>query len=160
MFLTLGTLPHEPTWRAWLAAAEGLLPTTVALRAGVCRAEGGAGAPLPPACLPLEQHGRRLGGVLYIVYAHVPPGLPGTLVCSQPWSPAAQLPERCRRASSYCSEQPACAASIAGFSPDSLFGASNAAIQERVPTRWGTHTLWEATRALLRAAAADPANQR
>lgn len=49
--------------------------------------------------------------------------------------------------------------SAAVFPPDSLFG-NGTIIPTRVPTRWGSHTLVEAARALLLAAAADPANQR
>ena len=46
----------------------------------------------------------------------------------------------------------------AAFPPASLFSAAMIAV--RVPTKWGTHSLVEATRELLWAAAADPANLR
>lgn len=49
---------------------------------------------------------------------------------------------------------------IAGFPPESLFSGEGVLLAEHVPTEWGTHTLVEAARELLWAAAADPMNQR
>lgn len=48
----------------------------------------------------------------------------------------------------------------AGYPQESLFGGPGTLIEGRVVTQWGAFSLVEATRELLRAAAADPTNQR
>lgn len=89
LFLTQGKLPHEATWRAWFAAAEGWLPAAAVVQgsacsvpegelwrlAAACGAVGTTGAGwVSPAATLSRQH-------LFSVYVHVPPQFPSGCCC-------------------------------------------------------------------------------
>ena len=142
MFLTRGDLPYEPLWRAFLDSASELGDTAAEMQAAAATAGAGTG----------EQQGRQSqpdfgGGGSSRNTATLwqrlfgGGGRPADASC---WA---------RLYSIYTHPAP-------GWShpPGSLFAGHEVACRQAV--EWGNHSVIDAERALLRAALADPANQR
>ena len=142
MFLTRGDLPYEPLWRAFLDSASELGDTAAEMQAAAATAGAGTG----------EQQGRQSqpdfgGGGSSSNTATLwqrlfgGGGRPADASC---WA---------RLYSIYTHPAP-------GWShpPGSLFAGHEVACRQAV--EWGNHSVIDAERALLRAALADPANQR
>ncbi|GAB4813316.1 hypothetical protein N2152v2_000362 [Parachlorella kessleri] len=143
-------MPFELTCRKWLRSAEGLIPLAALAGSSICgdpsHTSAGQGVSttsptlqqLSEACGLGKQHWGRGG---------------------EQGHPASGIVGRQHLFSLYAHVPPGYPGKCHSFAfpKESLFGATM--ISVRVPTTWGTHTLVEATRELLWAAAADPANQ-
>lgn len=78
MFLTMGHLHHEDTWRMWFRSAAGVLPAqTVA--ASVCNAEGGTNTRVLSAARACKRNSTDAIAAqhLFSVYIHAPPDFEG-----------------------------------------------------------------------------------
>lgn len=131
LFLTKGGMAHDAMWAAWLDAVGGVVPADCA-RAAACAAGGGGGG------------GGTAGGALL-----------------------ARLQEECAGGGDPLSRQGLFSVyvhvpkggALASPAPGSPF-TERTLIPGRVATEWGGFTLASATKALMRAALSDRANQR
>ena len=74
MFLTAGTLPHAPTWEAWLDRAAGLVPADCAAAAacgGRTRGDASAARRVSAALSSCDT----AASSLFSIYVHVPKGV-------------------------------------------------------------------------------------
>ena len=157
LFLTASDVPHAGTWAAWLRAASGLVRADCLAR-DVCGAAapagGGAAGAGPAAGSP---PGRRLAAP-----ADASPSLEAAreaalagLAAGAGAPPAPGAPALASQSlfTVYVHTPPNIT-----LKPSSPFAGREVA--GRVRASWGDHSIVEATRILLRAALADPRNQR
>jgi hypothetical protein len=132
LFLAKGAMPHDAMWAAWLEAAAGLVPADCAT----------AAACADPAALPrlLAECGSAAGA-------------PAGTAAAAPADPLAR-----QGLFSVYVHVPK-GGSLTSSAPGTPF-TDRTLIAGRVATEWGGFTLASATKALMRAALADPANQR
>ncbi|CAK0784365.1 hypothetical protein CVIRNUC_007569 [Coccomyxa viridis] len=75
LFMTRGTVVHEPMWKEWFRSAVGLIPIDV-IRNHNCSES--VFSDIASACIPDQNPQNILGSQhLFSVYIHIPPGQPG-----------------------------------------------------------------------------------
>ncbi|PRW05940.1 beta-1,6-N-acetylglucosaminyltransferase enzyme [Chlorella sorokiniana] len=154
LFLTMGPMHHEATWRLWLSSAAGMLPVREA-QAAVCTASPQQYSALRQACTAGERPTVAAAAAAAALEGVATGSIGSEGVVGEKAAAAKAWPiDQQHLFSVYLHAPP----SFKGYPTDSLWHGH--LIPRRTQTAWGDPSLIEATHNLLWEAYRDPLNQR